>query len=327
MQAAAGVFTLRIADRTIDSQTATTTLVQLSGTPIGRRPVWRVVIDGDASHVFETTVGGPIATVQQIAADLAAKINAAGQDPLSPFFGYLAAAEGTIVAIVNPAGTGFQASFAIVTSATAPTAERGADRGCGDHRGADRHAGRSRHLDVSRSAAATTASSSMPTASAPTRPWRGLAAALAAAVNADAALPNYLAISVGDTIVIIDRAATPVRPSILLSVGLASGTGTAAPSASTAARRRRCRSRSPARRSWARPGRSRSAAPPTRCWSAPRSTWAAAWWCRHAAEITQALANAIAASSTSTSARPPSAACCSSSTAPAASSRRASAFR
>src|SRR6185369_4749547 len=51
----------------------------------------------------------------------------------------------------------------------------------------------------------------------------GLAAALAFAVNADAALPDYLAIAIDDTVVLTDRAATPVRPTIALSVGLNAG--------------------------------------------------------------------------------------------------------
>lgn len=44
IQAAAGIYTLRIADRNIDSKTATSTLVELSGTPImGDR--WTIAID------------------------------------------------------------------------------------------------------------------------------------------------------------------------------------------------------------------------------------------------------------------------------------------
>jgi hypothetical protein len=75
VQAADGVYTLRIADHSIDSQTAATTLVQLSGTPIATDK-WRIIIDGDLAHMIETTVGGAIVTVADIAADLAARINA-----------------------------------------------------------------------------------------------------------------------------------------------------------------------------------------------------------------------------------------------------------
>jgi hypothetical protein len=55
-----------------------------------------------------------------------------------------------------------------------------------------------------------------------------LATGLAGAINADGNLPNYVAIAVGDSVVVVDRAATPARPTVRLSIGLAGGgTGSA----------------------------------------------------------------------------------------------------
>ena len=122
MSTTAGVYTLRIVDGTIDSRTATTTLVELSGTPINT-DTWTIVIDG--LHRFSVTVNssGSTATVPGIAAALAAKIKAGVDDDGHLVPGFSATAEGAVVVIVNAAGSGFQATFDFRTRAEVPVAD------------------------------------------------------------------------------------------------------------------------------------------------------------------------------------------------------------
>ncbi|MFA5123855.1 hypothetical protein, partial [Zavarzinia sp.] len=216
VQAADGVYTLRIADQTIDSQTATTTLVQLSGTPINGDK-WRIVIDGDLVHAITTTVAtGGIDTVAEIAADLAAQINAS-----ATYGGFVATAEGTTLVIVNPSGEGFQAVFQIITVATAPTAA------VEEIAGATTTAVLSGTLKQNDIWNFTVSGQALPglTIGAGTT-LAQLAGLLADAINNAASLPTYLALAVGDSVVIMDRAPTPTRPAISLSIALAAGAGT-----------------------------------------------------------------------------------------------------
>jgi hypothetical protein len=147
VQAAAGVYTLRIADKTIDSRTATTTMIGLSGTPISG-DTWTLVIDDlkgfttDNPYRYEYVVGGSATTVADIAAARAAAVNLR-----TGTTGLVAAAEGPMVLVVNPSGEAFLVAFEIVTSATVPVAS--VTRSRRERRGdAIRHAAGRRHLVV-----------------------------------------------------------------------------------------------------------------------------------------------------------------------------------
>jgi phage tail sheath gpL-like len=221
VKAAAGTYTLRIADRTIDSRTATTTLVALSGTPINGDS-WTIVINGEKlAEVFVNTGGGP-ATVAQIATALASYINARNDDPVSEsaeFAGFVAAADGDILVIVNVAGTGFQAALRIITQATNPTA------GVEEVRDATSAAVLSGTLIEGDSWNFTVAGHlfALPVGAADT--LATMAGRLAAAINAGLA-PSYLAIAAGSTVIVVDRAAPLARPAISLSIALKPSPGT-----------------------------------------------------------------------------------------------------
>ena len=218
VQAATGVYTLRIADKTIDSHTATTTLLELSGTPIANDK-WSIIVDGTKRAEFVVTSAA--LTVSDIAAALAAFINSHNASPLTEsdeFTGFTAIADGAMVAIVNASGTGFQAAFEIVTSATAPTVTVSdvLNASATMTLSGQLNAGDTWNFNVSGRSYAIPAGASLAT----------MASTLAAAINADAALPNYLAVAIGDTVVVVDRAANPGRATFVLSIALAGGAGT-----------------------------------------------------------------------------------------------------
>ena len=215
VQAAAGVYTLRIADETIDSTTATTTMVELSGTPISTDR-WRIVIDGDIAHAYTVTVGGAVDTVEEIAAALAALIDA------DTARGFTAAADGAILLIVNPSGEGFQAVFEIDTIADAPTAA------VEEIQGATTTAVLTGTLNGGDVWNFTVGGQvfTLPAVVAGSTTFAQMASNLAAQINAFAGLPDYLAIAVGDTLVVMDRGSAPTRPTIALSIALAGAAGT-----------------------------------------------------------------------------------------------------
>jgi hypothetical protein len=211
VQAATGVYTLRIADETIDSTTATTTLVEISGTPIATDK-WRIVIDGDTDHDYEVTVDGTYNTLGAIAARLAFLINA--DTPR----GFTAVADGAVIVIVKPTGEGFQAVFEIQTSATAPTAT------VQEIEGATTTAVLTGTLRTGDSWVFTVSGQVLPgIAVGALTTMADIATSLATAING---LAGYLAIAVGDSVVIMDRAAPVARPTISLSISLASAAGT-----------------------------------------------------------------------------------------------------
>ncbi|MFA5123571.1 beta strand repeat-containing protein, partial [Zavarzinia sp.] len=209
VQAAAGVYTLRIADQTIDSLTATTTLLELSGTPI-HNDDWSIVIDGLYRYTVRVnTSGGPV-TVNDIAAALAAQINGTR--------GLTVVADGAVVVIVNAAGVGFQASFEIVTSATAPSAV------VTELKGATAAAVLSGTLLAGDTWTFTVGGQDYSfLIGAASDTHAELAALLAAAINGGS---SHIAIAVGDTVVVVDRAAPLTRPTITLSIALALAAGT-----------------------------------------------------------------------------------------------------
>ncbi|MBK8118779.1 MAG: hypothetical protein IPK39_05815 [Sulfuritalea sp.] len=185
------------------------------------------MIDGqDGRHRYEAKVGsgGVLATVTGIASALAKAIN---DNPGSGTHRFTATADGAIVVIVNAAGEGFQASFEIVTSATAPTASVEQIKGA---TAAAVLSGTLLSGDTWKfTVSATTTISGVSTVHSRTYEFvigtadtlAQLAGKLATAINANRPLPGYFAAAVGSTVVVVDRAATPTVPAILLSIVLA----------------------------------------------------------------------------------------------------------
>jgi Ca2+-binding RTX toxin-like protein len=213
VQAAGGVYTLRIADESIDSRTATTTLVELSGTPV-HGDEWTIVIDGVYRYTATVdTSGGPVA-VETLAGELAGLIDGTN--------GLTAAADGNFVVIVNTEGQGFQAAFEIVTSATSPVSSMWQIEGATS---AAVLTGTVVTGDTWRFMIGDSQYNLLVGAS---DTLQTLAARLAVAINVDASLVNYVAVTIGSTVVVVDRGTSPGRPVIYHSILLASGdTGSA----------------------------------------------------------------------------------------------------
>ncbi|KPK03543.1 MAG: hypothetical protein AMS20_10425, partial [Gemmatimonas sp. SG8_28] len=110
VQAAAGVYKLRVPDAKIDAQTASTTVVELSGTPLVG-DVWTISIDGED---YEATVGTPVGldSVAKIAAAIALQIDATER--------FTAFADGNRVVIVSATGQAFDTVFQVLSQAAIP---------------------------------------------------------------------------------------------------------------------------------------------------------------------------------------------------------------
>ena len=219
VQSAAGSYVLAIADRTIDSTTASTVMLQLSGTPIGPQAglagdTWSILIDDLPRYDYvvpNNTVG-----VADIARELATLINTRTVNGARAF---TAAADAETILIVSPTGRGFQAAFQLRTSATAPTAGATVVRRAtavatlsGTPVAGDRW-----EFTVSGSTYGITIDGASTLA--------GIATALAQAINAAPPAGTYFAAAIGNAVVVTDRAVTPVEPRVSLAIRLAGSAG------------------------------------------------------------------------------------------------------
>ena len=214
VQASSGVYTLRIADDSVNATKPTSTVLTLGGTPIDGDS-WTVVIAGQYRYTTTVDASKGAVSLADVAAALAQLINGSN--------GFSAGSDGDMLAIANGAGLGFQVSFEIVTKARAPSAAvtqvQGASASmllsgavvAGDHW----------NFFVSGTQYSLLVGSNDKLAD--------LAKRVADAINADKSVFDYLAIAVGNTVLVVDRAANSHVPSLALSIALnGGGTGSSA---------------------------------------------------------------------------------------------------